>query len=118
MNEKLIQTFMKNLEISREEAIELISDDEDIEKGVAKDFDLTAEQEKNARKARQVARGVSEKPIKRERKPDNTKRELIEILKTAVSAVDSDLEVTNIEREIIFHYQNRKFKIVLSAPRS
>jgi len=117
MDEKQIQNLMHTLQISRQEAIEIIADDEKIDNG-EKLFELTAEQEKNARKARQVARGVSDKPIKRERKPDNTKRELIEILKTAVSAVDDNLEVTNIEREIIFHYQNRKFKIVLSAPRS
>lgn len=117
MDEKKIQNLMRTLDISQQEAMEIIADDEKIDNG-EKLFELTAEQEKNARKARQVARGVSDKPIKRERKPDNTKRELIEILKTAVSTVDDNLEVTNIEREIIFHYQNRKFKIVLSAPRS
>jgi hypothetical protein len=117
MNEKLIQSFMKNLGITREEAIELIADDEKIDSG-EKLFELTDEQKKNSKKARQVARGVATKPVKRERKADNDKRELIEIIKTAISTVDSQVEVTNIEREMIFHYNNRKFKIVLSAPRS
>jgi phage I-like protein len=117
MNEKLIQSFMKNLGITREEAIELIADDEKIDSG-EKLFELTDEQKKNSKKARQVARGVATKPVKRERKADNDKRELIELIKSTIAAVDTDVNVTNIEREIIFHFHNRKFKIILSAPRS
>lgn len=117
MDEKKIQNLMHTLDISRQEAIEIIVDDEKIDNG-EKLFELTTEQAQNSKKARQVSRGVLTKPIKRERKADNDKRELIELIKSTIATVDTDVNVTNIEREIIFHFHNRKFKIILSAPRS
>ena len=116
-DEKQIKNLMDNLGVTREEALEIIADDERIDDG-EKLFELTEEQKKNSKKARQVARGVATKPIKRERKADNDKRELIQLIKSAVAQVDVDVDVTNIEREMIFHFHNRKFKIVLSAPRT
>jgi hypothetical protein len=117
MDEKKIQALMKSLDVSRDEAIQIIKDDEDIDDG-KKLFELTPEQEKNSKKARQVSRGASKTPVKRERKADNDKRELINTLNNAILSVGTDIQVTNIEREIIFKYNNRKFKIVLSAPRT
>ena len=53
MDEKLIQSHMKILGITREEAIQLIEDDRRIDKG-EKLFELTAEQKQASKKARQA----------------------------------------------------------------
>lgn len=120
-SEKLIEKHMNSLGISREEAIQLIADDVAIDKG-AKLFSLTAEQEKEAKKARQAER----KPTvynfdtsKRKRAENTSKRFLIETLKEALGGANcTDVNVTNPEREIIFYLDGTKYKVVLSAPRS
>lgn len=108
---------MKNLDISRAEAIQLIEDDKRIDKG-EKLFSLSEEQEKEAKKARQADR----KPTvynftKRERKENNEKRQLISLLAGALNEAEN-VEISNAEREIIFRYNNIKYKIVLSCPRT
>ena len=117
-NEKEIQKLMKTLDISREEAIEIIADDKAIDQGEEL-FELTAEQkavEKKMKNAGVKTVDAYGKVRTRTRKEDATKRKLIEILKTALSDA-TDLTVTNIERQIDFQYEGRKFRIVLSAPR-
>ena len=121
MNEKLIQKHMNTLGLTREEAIQLIADDVAIDKG-AKLFSLTAEQEKEAKKARQADRKQTVYNFdtsKRKRAENPTKRTLIEHFKELLDSMGcTDVEVTNVEREIIFHLDDTKYKIVLSAPRS
>lgn len=120
--EKLIAKHISLLGISREEAEQLVADDEAIDKG-AKLFELSAEQEKASKKARAIGtKTTSTKPTatKRERKADNDKAMLIDEIKQAIEGLDcvEGVEVTNAEREMLFHCNGRKFKIVLSAPRS
>ncbi len=50
ITEEAIAKLMKKLDISREEAIEVLRDDEDIEHGKEKSFDLTPEQLAASRK--------------------------------------------------------------------
>lgn len=116
----MIDKLMKNLGISEAEARQLIADDKAIDQG-EKLFELTPEQAKASKSARQVSRTPTTYNFtKRERKADNDKRCLINILASALCVEDevTDLEVTNQEREMIFKFGGRKFKIVLSAPRS
>lgn len=47
-----LESMMKNLGLTEAEARELLEDDKKIDKGEKMDFDLSAEQEKNAKKAR------------------------------------------------------------------
>lgn len=116
--ETKIANLMQKLNISREEALEILADDEAIEKG-EKLFELSAEQKKASKEARQT-QSKNTKKTSRERKADNEKRALIDLLK---SAIESDvpiksIEVTNIERQIDFETaEGRRFRIVLSAPR-
>jgi hypothetical protein len=123
--EQRIQELMKTLDITRDEALQLIADDEAIDKG-AKMFDLSPEAEKASKAARQVGRKAGT-PNKRERKEDNDKRFLIDTIVWALTtdienAGDNpqvtDLQITNPEREIVFTHNGRKFKVVLSAPRT
>jgi hypothetical protein len=106
---------MQILKISEEEARQMLEDDKAIDKG-EKLFELSEEQKKNAKKARQADRSPTVYTFtKRERKADEDKRFLIKELTKAVS--EWNPEVTNQEREIEFIFNNRKFKITLSAPR-
>ena len=117
--EETILHHMKNLDITRAEAIQLIEDDRRIDKG-EKLFNLSEEQEKEAKKARQADR----KPTvynftKRERKENNEKRQLISLLvETLVAESAENIEISNVEREFTFVFNQTKYKIVLSCPRS
>jgi hypothetical protein len=118
--EKLIAKHMNLLDISREEAEQLIADDEAIDKG-AKLFELTAEQEKASKKARQADRKPTVYKLdntggKRSKKADNDKSEIMRKLLDCFDEYEP--QVINAEREFTFTYNERKFKIVLSAPRS
>jgi hypothetical protein len=108
---------MLDLGMSEEEALEVIADDREIDKG-AKLFELDPESEKASKKARRADRKPNSTPTKRERKEDTDKRELIALLVDALGESAETLEVTNAERQIDFTFSNRKFRIVLSAPRS
>ena len=112
MEDRILQ-LMTALKISREEAIQVIEDDKRIDKG-EKLFELTAEQKAVEKKMRQAPRTAEAKPPKRERKTDNDKRYLLEKLMEAVGAT----EAQNPEREFLFTYNGKKYKVVLSAPRT
>ena len=125
INEKMIEKHMKILNISREEAIELIKEDEEIDKMTSTseiNSDMSVEQVKAAKTARQADRKKTVFNFdvsKREKKANPDKRILIENLRASVQAVGgTDIEVTNLEREMVFKFNNVKYKIVLSAPRS
>lgn len=112
--EELIQNHMRILGISREEAIQLIEDDKRIDRG-EKLFELPPELEKGAKKARCVASADRKKPTtKREKKVDEDKRHLINHFTVGFDNVN----VINPEREFEFFYKGKKYKLVLSVPRS
>lgn len=117
MNEELINFQMVTLGLTREQAIDLIKNDLEIEKG-KKMFELTKEQQTESKKARIVDR----KPGGNNKKSNNVneqKKFLIEEIAAALNEGGAaDINVTNDEREIIFNFENVKYKIVLSAPRS
>lgn len=124
-NEDLIKKHMDILDISREEAIALIAEDEKIDKMTSAseiNSDLTKEQIQNAKEARKADRKKTVFKFdtsKRSKKENPDKRILIENLRASIEKVGgSDIEVTNVEREMIFKFNNVKYKIVLSAPRS
>lgn len=116
--ENKIKSLMENLGCDYETAKQVVLDDERIEKG-EKLFEQTAEQKANSKKYRQ---GDRKKPIvltPRERKADAEKRQLIALLCASVGEVaDNEPTVTNIERQIDFEFKGRKFRVVLSAPRT
>lgn len=117
--EEKIKKLMKSLDISREEALEIINDDEKIDRG-QKLFEQTAEQKKATKKYSSVSKAVNAygKSVTRNRKADDDKRYLINVLAESLGQLEINHEVSNIEREINLVYNDRKFKIVLSAPRT
>ena len=117
--EKQIDKLMNSLQCSRDEAIAIIEDDKKIDKG-EKLFELSPELEAGAKKARQADR----KPTvynfdtkDKKRKADEDKAKLIAILAESLEQVEIIPTVTNAEREMEFIYNDRKFKLTLSAPR-
>lgn len=115
--EEKISAHIKNLGITRAEAIQLIADDIAIDKG-AKLFELTPEQEKEAKKARQADRKPTAYNFPKKEKKENTaKREIIQKLAEALTDAE-DVQLVNAEREITFRANGVKYKIVLSCPRA
>ena len=108
--EKLIALGM-----TEEEAKQVLKDDDEIAHG-ADLFPLTPEQEKASAQARRAERKKDTKPREWKRKEDTDKRELIDSI--VQNLIASNVTVTNPERQIDFEFHNRKFRIVLSAPRS
>lgn len=120
-----IERMMKIYKCSYDEALQLVLDDEETDRGVLHEWNLTKEQEKEMRKYRQAEREKatsSEKPkekVKKERKEDNDKRLIISTIAEMLesSEFSKNVEVVRVEGEIQFTVGERKFKIVLSAPR-
>ena len=110
---------METLSITEEEALDIIECDKRIDKG-EKLFSLSQDQEKTAKSMRQVAKTPTVyKFTKRERKADEDKRILINHFVNLLNELNAqDIEVVNQEREITFSIASKKFKIVLSCPRS
>lgn len=109
-----VEQLMEILKCSKAEALDIIKSDEAIDKG-ANPFPLSADQEKASKKARTTATGVYTFE-KKERKADTDKGKLIADLLDGIPYV-TDIEITNPEREFLFTYNGRKFKVTLSAPR-
>ena len=114
-----IQELMELLGCDEQTAKQVIADDEKIDKG-EKLFEQTAEQKAISKKYRQGDRKPTVYKLdKRERKADVDKRHLITLLAATVNEItENEPIVTNIERQIDFEFRGRKFRIVLSAPRS
>lgn len=111
--EKTIQLYMSKLDLSREEAEQMWQDEQEDNLP-----DLTAEQKAVAKEMTQADRKKESTPRKRERKPDDDKRELIKKLKELLdSTADEVCKVTNPEREIEFNYNNNRYRLTLSKPR-
>lgn len=111
--EKTIQLYMSKLDLSREEAEQMWQDEQEDNLP-----DLTAEQKAVAKEMAQADRKKESTPRRRERKPDDDKRELIKKLKELLdSTADEVCKVTNPEREIEFNYNNNRYRLTLSKPR-
>jgi CRISPR/Cas system CSM-associated protein Csm3 (group 7 of RAMP superfamily) len=120
--EQNVYNNLRKMGLTDEEAKEVISADKAIDKG-EKLFELTEEQKQAEKKyknthTRTVKTAYGQTQTK-ERKIDTDKRMLIDALveKLENYADSGTVDITNAEREIELVFHNRKFKIVLSAPR-
>jgi len=80
-------------------------------------FALTPEQEKVSKEMRKGQRSVNAygKEVKRTRKPNEAKRELIEAI--AKGLADYGASVTNLERQVDFTWQGVAYSVTLTAHR-
>lgn len=115
---------MRKCGMTDAEILSVLATDKRIDKG-EKLFELDSDLEKGAKKARRADR--TDTPKKRTRETDNDKRFLVSALVWAVTTdidqegdnvLATDVEITNEEREFLFTYNGRRFKVVLSCPRS
>lgn len=94
--------------------------DAQIDKGNPTPYDLTPEQEKESRKANRprATKSVDAygKERKRERKPNEDKRLLVDCLRDALQDFD-DCEVVNPERQVDFTLNGVHYSVTLTAHR-
>ena len=94
--------------------------DVQIDKGNPTPYDLTPEQEKESRKANRpkATKSVDAygKERKRERKPNEDKRLLVDCLRDALQDFD-DCEVVNPERQVDFTLNGIHYSVTLTAHR-
>ena len=109
--EKTIQLYMSKLGLSREEAEQMWLDEQEDNLP-----DLTPEQKAVAKEMAQADRKKESTPRKRERKPDESKRA---ILQQIIVTLEKDVEITiiNPEREIEFDFLGEHYRLTLSRPR-
>lgn len=114
-----LHRIMGNLQCSEAEAAEIMAYDKAVERGEKTPHDLTPAQNKVAQS---YARTGTRKPTvykfeKKERKPNEPKRDLINLLADTLAQNAENVETTNPERQIDFTFNGTKYRIVLSAPR-
>ena len=121
--EEQILKMMKTLDITRDEAIELINEDKEIDrkKDSQVDDDLSEEQKKAKKKYTNVKRGVNAYGKKTERvlKPDENKRLIIDIIANALKDCEivSSVNITNPQKYITFNIESEDFEIDLKRKR-
>lgn len=120
--EKKIAQLMKTLNCSREEALDIIQADADIDHNKRVSFDLSKEEEKRAKKYANVdthKRPLNLKP--RERKPNELKEaivaEIAQILTEKTRFGAENVEITNKNRMIAFSVGEKHFELTLVEKR-
>ena len=111
-----MQRIMENLDCDEETAKDIIETDKRIDKG-EKLFELDKELEKGAKKARSAGNCNGYTKAKREKKADPEKGKLIADLLDGIPYAEN-VKILNREREFTFEFKGRKYKVVLSCPRS
>ena len=116
--EQTIQHYMKKLGIDHDEAEQMWLDEQEDNLP-----ELTEEQKAVEKEMMRADRKKETTPRKRERKPDDDKRFLIEAFVNCVLCdIDNaegniEVDITNPEREIEFDYHGNHYRLTLSKPR-
>lgn len=115
--EKLqMQRIMENLDCDEETAKEIMETDKRIDRG-EKLFELPEELKQGAKKARSAGNCNGYTKSNREKKADPEKGKLIADLLDGIPYAEN-VEIVNREREFTFEYNGKKYKVVLSCPRT
>lgn len=117
-----VEKLMELLQCTEEQAKDIIACDKEIDKMTVSqcESDLSKEQKAVAKQYRQGDRKPTVYNFStRERKADNDKGKLIEMLASTINLItDQEPTITNAERQIDFVYNGRKFRVILSCPRN
>lgn len=114
IDEKRITSLMKTLGCSREEAIEVIHEDEEIDGMTMKELnaDLTAEQKKAMKEATKV--GTRKRTeTKRERKVDETKKRLLNGFRIFLEGLGASVKPLETEAEMHFSFEGAEYTVKL-----
>lgn len=107
---------LRNIGLTEEEIADVLRTDQEIDRG-ADPFPLAEELQAGAKRARRADRTETPKP--RTREEDGEKRTILNALTATIDHyAKGNIEVVNPEREFLFTYNGRKFKVVLSCPRN
>lgn len=115
-----IPTIMRVLNLTYEEAVDLIKCDRAIDKGEHMDFDLSKEQEKEVRKmVKKETMSGGTKKYTRERKVNEPKKAFIEDLAEWLNNSETyeNVEVLNAERQVKFTIGEDTFELTLVQKR-
>jgi len=111
-----LEKNMRILEISKDEAIQMWLEDEGyLENEVVEE--LTKKAKENGTAKVKAKSDKARKPVKRERKPDEEKEKIIEILSNALKNEGIAAEITNKSKIIEFSIENNHYKIDLIKKR-
>ena len=112
--EQTIQHYMKKLGIDHDEAEQMWLDEQEDNLP-----ELTEEQKAVEKEMMRADRKKETTPRKRERKANDDKRHLMNILAIAIGYNPdvTDFTTTNPEREAEFTYKGEKYRITLAKPR-
>ena len=110
---------MNILKCSYEEAYQVVLDDEAVDRGEPLPWDLTPEQLKESKKARQADRAKPKEKVKRERKANENKQIIIADLLNFFQENEEfeNVEVLNAERQIAFTLGGKKYELTLVEKR-
>jgi hypothetical protein len=110
---------MNILKCSYEEAYQIVLDDEAVDRGEPLPWDLTPEQLKESKKARQADRAKPKEKVKRERKANENKQIIIADLLNFFQENEEfeNVEVLNAERQIAFSLGGKKYELTLVEKR-
>lgn len=114
MDEKRIASLMKSLDCTREEAISVIMEDEEIDRMSSKEVtaDLTPEQKKAMKSVTKTGtRKTGE--VKRERKVDETKKRLINNYRVLLEGMGATVEPLTTEAEMHFTFEGASYTVKL-----
>lgn len=118
MNNRL-ETIMRNLKCSREEAEQILADDKAIDRGERMEFDLSPEAERQAKKyANTGTRQTNGQKTERKRKENPTKATVIaEIAQFLTENGYEMVEILNTERQIGFKVGENTYELTLVQKR-
>ena len=116
--EDRIKAVMLAANCSYEDAVQVIEDDEAIDKGERLDWEPTIEEEKEMRKATRlkVDRKPSSERKPREREADTVKREIVAKVAEAMGQYEN-VEIANVEREVTFVIDGAEYSLTLTKHR-
>jgi uncharacterized protein (DUF2344 family) len=118
-----IARIQAGMKCSYEEAVEIYKSDCEVDKGIPHEWDLTEEQQKIAKKYTITGQHTKKRdrktPIKRERKENSTKANLIAELAGFLESLGiCDVKIANPERQIAFSVDNNAFELTLVQKRA
>ena len=114
IDEKRVASLMKSLGCTREEAIEVIREDEEIDGMSMKEInaDLTAEQRKAMKNATKT--GTKKRTeVKRERKVDETKKRLLNGFRVFLEGLGANVKPLETEAEMHFNFEGAEYTVKL-----
>lgn len=126
--EQWLDAYVERHNATLEEA-EMAWWDKEIDKGNQTPFDLTEDQLKEAKAQRKNAKSENAvnaygKPVKRERKANADKREIISTIATNLTRIcgenleaPQNIEIVNVEKQIDFLYNGVSYSVTLTAHR-